>query len=504
MTPLQITAQVQLEDLLNTATTLQMTPEQTIEFVGTAIEFVRTKSKRVFDYTDPVDAAQPPQCRATFVRSFVHADWIDGESVVQAETTTLEEGFNSRFHKLEKDLDALAADIAKAFVCLGDQRAEVSRAFEEVKTEINRINSDVFECCGDKTGGTFFPFTPISTAVNVNPNVAANPVGQWGQWVPVGPFNPNLGFSTGTLVNTGNTVNPNLVFSTEGAVTPANAFRGVAQGSPWSGATVDPVRNFIDTVSGANALSAANTSLMRSTADPSLGVVAGMPARLIEESSFNGNPVDVWSTAAGLVLTPRTAAAPPEARATWINPRVDSTGQFASWAAGKAEAVTEALGAEFTVAAFTEKFGEEKLESGIRVADLLAPLAGDTKAATPLDLVAPLAESSAREIIREGFASETVIGAVGLNPGPATVADAPVETLKSVDKAVVDQIVKMGIATVGELAAAAPAEVAKKLARARIKIGVEQVAAIAAEAATVVAVDRSSRDRSLRPGRIGG
>lgn len=488
MTPFQITQNVQLEDLLSTAATLNFTPEQTLQLVGSAIDFVQTKSKRVFAYTAPVDAAQPAQCRATFVRTFIHADWIDGESVVQAETTTLEEGFNSRFHKLEQDLEALAADIAKAFVCLGEQRAGVSRALEEVKTEINRINSDIFDCCDGKTGGTFFPFTPVPmTPTNMGTARQFVPVQPHGPFVPMGPIDPSLGFIAASAVN------------------PASFFRGVSPGSPWAGGTIDPVRNFVDSVSGASAFSATNMSLMRSTSDPGLGVIAGMAARLIEESSFNGNPVDVWSTAAGLVLTPRAGAAPAEGRATWINPRVDATAEFAKWAAGKEAEATRELGPEFSVSAFTDKFGEEKVGiRGILVKDLLNPLAGDIKAASPMELIAPLAEAHAQEIIREGFASETVIGAVGLNPGPAAVADAPVDSLKSVDKAVAEQIVKMGIATVGELATAPPAEVAEKLNRANIDMGVDQVAAISAEAATVVAVDRSARDRFQRPGRIGG
>src|SRR6185436_19968383 len=109
----------------------------------------------------------------------------------------------------------------------------------------------------------------------------------------------------------------------------------------------------------------------------------------------------------------------------------------------KAADLPKALGTGFTVGAVVEKYGEDKLEDGMRVADLLAPLARDVKVAAPRDIVALLAESNARQIVREGFASETVIGAVGLNAGRATIAQAPVNVLKSVDKAVADAIVKM-------------------------------------------------------------
>ena len=110
------------------------------------------KSKRVFNYaTDfpPVD----PACVTSFARTFLHADWIDGESVVQAEQTTGEEGFNTRFHKIEGDLDAVGRDTAKALACLAAMRQNLRALLDEIRTEINRINSDVNSCCNRGTGG---------------------------------------------------------------------------------------------------------------------------------------------------------------------------------------------------------------------------------------------------------------------------------------------------------------------------------------------------------------
>ena len=72
------------------------------------------KDKRTSAYATPL-AATPFACAAKFTRSFAHADWIDGESVVQAEQTTIEEGFNRRFHAIENDLDALGVDVKQAF-----------------------------------------------------------------------------------------------------------------------------------------------------------------------------------------------------------------------------------------------------------------------------------------------------------------------------------------------------------------------------------------------------
>ncbi|MCC5858926.1 MAG: hypothetical protein JJT90_12270 [Ectothiorhodospiraceae bacterium] len=109
------------------------------------------KSKRVFSYNQALSADEPG-CQAQFNRSFHHVDWIDGESVVQAETTAGEDGFNLRFHRIEVDFDTVKQDLTKAFECLAELRKAVHVRFEEVKAELNRLNSDVHTCCNKGTG----------------------------------------------------------------------------------------------------------------------------------------------------------------------------------------------------------------------------------------------------------------------------------------------------------------------------------------------------------------
>jgi hypothetical protein len=109
--------------------------------VGVFTQIVATQ--RVFDYQrqfPPTD----PDCVSTFARSFQHQDWVDGESVVQAEQTSIEDGFNVRFHRIEQDLDALGANVAKAFLCLGEMRGDLRAILDEIKLELNRVNSDLF------------------------------------------------------------------------------------------------------------------------------------------------------------------------------------------------------------------------------------------------------------------------------------------------------------------------------------------------------------------------
>jgi hypothetical protein len=120
------------------------------------------KTKRTFSYKQ-VFAEDEPACTLSFNRTFQHVDWIDGESVVQAEVTPGEEGFNSRFHMIENDFDTVKVDLANTFSCIASMRKEIFKRFEELKTEINRINSDVYECCNKPKDA--FTLGSVGTAV---------------------------------------------------------------------------------------------------------------------------------------------------------------------------------------------------------------------------------------------------------------------------------------------------------------------------------------------------
>ena len=100
--------------------------------------------QRSFAYAVPFGAVDIDCAAATFTRSFHHSDWVDGESVVQAQETTGEDGFNLRFHRIEGDIDGLAAEIAKLYACVAAMRSQLHDRLEELKAEINRIDGDVF------------------------------------------------------------------------------------------------------------------------------------------------------------------------------------------------------------------------------------------------------------------------------------------------------------------------------------------------------------------------
>lgn len=87
-----------------------------------------------WDTDFPID---DPNCVALFARTFDHIDWIDGESIVQAESTPTEEGFNSRFNKIIADLEALGTDSTTAMACMATMRESLFRRFNEIAAEFS-------------------------------------------------------------------------------------------------------------------------------------------------------------------------------------------------------------------------------------------------------------------------------------------------------------------------------------------------------------------------------
>jgi hypothetical protein len=137
-------------DVYDTLRNAGISEVQASEFVGSWLLGNAGKTRRVFDYKTAFPATEP-DCTSHFHRSFVHHDWHDGEDLVQAEQSAGEDGFNLRFHKIENDLDALGADVAEAFLCLGEMRAALRALLDEIKTELNTIEGDLADLKG-RTG----------------------------------------------------------------------------------------------------------------------------------------------------------------------------------------------------------------------------------------------------------------------------------------------------------------------------------------------------------------
>jgi hypothetical protein len=85
-------------------------------------------------------AQTAPDCIPTYQRTFVHPDFFDGLTVVQAGTTPEELGFNARFHAIEAEFDAVALDLYKSGNCLAELRRELYGLARELEVKITQID----------------------------------------------------------------------------------------------------------------------------------------------------------------------------------------------------------------------------------------------------------------------------------------------------------------------------------------------------------------------------
>lgn len=97
-------------------------------------------------------AQSAPECAVNYVRTFVHPDFVDGLTVVQAGTTPEELGFNARFHGLETEFDAVAVNLYRLSNCLAELRNEVFGMARELEAKITEIETALHTKAKDKEG----------------------------------------------------------------------------------------------------------------------------------------------------------------------------------------------------------------------------------------------------------------------------------------------------------------------------------------------------------------
>jgi len=417
------------------------------------------KSQRRFSYKVTFESTAP-ECVAAFVRSFAHVDWIDGESIVQAEENSIEEGFNRRFHKIEADLDALDADVRKVFDCTGKMRAEIADRLEEIKLELNRINADVHEKC-----------QPVATVPTrpIDPGYNYPPMPGPGYPLPGSPFPIPL---------------PTPIPQ------PGPGIGGGGNPRPWyEGGSI------VDILKGIDRNVYSGGSLIRMTGDPTRGTVAGMPARRLDVRDMNGETYEVWSTPAGLMMTPLVETSPESASdRTWSNPRVEAVGALSGWVATKSREVTVAFGGRpFTVDALRDRFGDQKLEGGFTLADALETLPPSLEIARPEAVVDAFAERAGRDMVRDGLVAETLVANVGINSDVAGVDETPITEVKGIPKESRKALNAAGVRTLGEFNAIGPQRTVALLNNANITVDLGEAGRWAGEAKAISALGRSLR-----------
>ncbi|AIE86501.1 hypothetical protein [Fimbriimonas ginsengisoli] len=145
---------------------------------------------RSFSYGTAFPASVPDCVPTPFARTFVHKDWVDGEDLVQAGQSADDNGFNMRLHQIEHDLDSLGAKLATAVDCMADMRASLRKMFDEIASELNRIDNDI---AGTVKGPTV-----------VGPSVGGYLPGYYGGY----QYGPQVGINVGPGVNPPNFTGP--------------------------------------------------------------------------------------------------------------------------------------------------------------------------------------------------------------------------------------------------------------------------------------------------------
>lgn len=88
-------------------------------------------------------AESAAECASTYERLFVHPDFIDGVTVVQAGATPEEIGFNARFHSIEAEFDGISSDLHTGSNCVAELRREVYGLARELEAKITEIEQRI-------------------------------------------------------------------------------------------------------------------------------------------------------------------------------------------------------------------------------------------------------------------------------------------------------------------------------------------------------------------------
>jgi hypothetical protein len=340
---------MKVEDVFTEITKAGVTESDAAALVGSWLFENVGRARRTFNYGKAF-AAEEADCAPTFARSFQHSDWIDGESVVQAEETVGEAGFNVRFHNIETDFDALSADVAKLFTCLADMRRDLSVLLDEIRAELNRLNADVH--AGTRPGRR----PPFEGEVEVEP-----------------PFR----------------------------------------------------FDYVDTM------------------------------------KFLDQYVQVFKTDKGMMMVPAIEQIKVNPGADPRIMRAAKLGRFME----EDPRVRERFPQEVTKAEFLKTFGRRELDDGQLVRDVVRILPDDTRFASLDAMLDDVAMREAAALRTSDTGDASLVGAFGLDVDVKSVSDAPIERYAAIPPAARTALVTAGIRTMGELAKADPATLAKVFQR---------------------------------------
>lgn len=194
---------------------------------------------------------------------------------------------------------------------------------------------------------------------------------------------------------------------------------------------------------------------------PPVGPVLGgvSTGTFVGATSFFGKAVNVFRTDQGTVMLPAISGVQMDPT---DNPRVQRVTDFGKFLTD--QRVTDFFTTTGTVNRdkFIAKFGDEQLDSGALVRDvidILPPEANFTSSQTMLDGLASREGAAIRTSPIEG---QSIAASLGIDPTTA-VADAPVDRIESIPTDSRNALVAAGVTSVGALAKANPALIATEL-----------------------------------------
>jgi hypothetical protein len=206
--------------------------------------------------------------------------------------------------------------------------------------------------------------------------------------------------------------------------------------------------------------------------------------RYVGGTKFFSKDVNVFETDQGLLLLPAVSGIKIDPT---DNPRVKRVSDFAKFLTD--ERVAKFFADEQTVTRdkFVEKFGDEVLESGVKVGDLVDILPSSARFTSPDSMLDGLAKREAAAIRTSPIEGEAIAASLGVESGEK-IADAPVDRLEAIPRATRNVLAAAGVSQVGVLAGRDPVAVAAELRTRGVDVTTRDVAGWVAAAKTLVNV----------------
>lgn len=184
---------------------------------------------------------------------------------------------------------------------------------------------------------------------------------------------------------------------------------------------------------------------------------------LLGTIKFNDKPMTLWQTTAGMIMLPVTDSINPK---VLDNPRATNPGLFARFVETKPDVRGTFVG-EVTKKGFLEKFGNEKLEDGTMVRDLIDILPGDAVFENLDKMVTDLVDREAAALRSTGGVDAAISG-LGIDVSRQKPSDAPLDKFDAIPPDVRAALIRNGIDTVGKLSDAGPKKITTIVSEERI------------------------------------